>query len=221
MEEELEQSRTPGPPVPTVPKARPQRAPVAPEKIASGTSVFTAGGEVINVEPVATDPADPYFHIRKDLAHSYLPHDVDDAKVIGANMESITNMLESLRGRTDVYAMKCRQGLEGDLQQLRIRRTQLKPLGHQVSILEALVEKKVMHFSAAEQLVHTSIAKMEIARTAMMDAQSQLLNVKNQKEQADARANAEATTAQADIPDNAKSLTKVKDLACLLPNTMA
>ena len=221
IEEELEQSRTPGPPLPTVPKARPQRAPVATEKIASGTSVFTAGGEVINVEPVATDPADPYFHIRKDLAHSYLPHDVDDAKVIGANMESITNMLESLRGRTDVYAMKCRQGLEGDLQQLRIRRTQLKPLGHQVSILEALVEKKVMHFSAAEQLVHTSIAKMEIARTAMLDAQSQLLNVKNQKEEADARANAEAATAQADIPDNAKSLTKVKDLACLLPNTMA
>jgi len=227
MEEELEQMRTPGPPVPPVPKARPQRASVAHETIASGTSVFAAGGEVINVEPVATDPADPYFHIRKDLAHSYLPPksscDLEDAKTIAINMESITNMLESLRGRTDVYAMKCREGLEGDLQQLRIRRTQLKPLGHQVSILEALVEKKVMHFSAAEQLVQTSIAKMEIARAALMDAQSQLLNVKTQKEEADARANAEAATAQAtkDIPDNAKSLTKVKDLACLLPNTMA
>ena len=80
-----------------------------------------------------------------------------------------------------------------------------------------------MHFSAAEQLVQTSIAKVEIARTARMDAQSQLLNVKTQKEEADAKASVDAATAHAtkDLPDNAKSLTKVKDLVCLLPNTMA
>ena len=113
MEEKLEQMGTPGTPAPG-PKARPQRASVAHEMAA----------EVVNVEaPVVADHS---------LAHSHLPPklpmDMEDAKTIGINMESITNMLESLRGRTDVYAMKCREGLDCDLQQLRIRRTQLKPL---------------------------------------------------------------------------------------------
>ena len=87
------------------------------------------------------------------------------------NMESIQTVLGALRGRADEYSMKCRDGLEQDLQQLRIRRTKMKPLGDQQSILEALVEKRTVHFSAAEQLVQTSIANMETARESLVVAQ--------------------------------------------------
>ena len=149
--------------------------------------------------------------------------EAEDPKAIGITMESITMCLEGLKGRTDLYATKVREGLECDLQQMRIRRTKLKPLGNQVAILQALVEKKLLHFTAAEELVNTSIAKMEAAKAALTEAQTSLLNVKNQKEEADAKAAtaAAASAATEAVPDNAASLNKVKDLVCLLPTQMA
>ena len=50
-----------------------------------------------------------------------------------------------------------------------------------------------------------------------------MLQVREQKQAADAKTSAEQATEKADkeLPDKAKSVAKVKDLVCLLPNSMA
>lgn len=197
-------------PVGTAPpraKARPQRASVKHELEAEEDSP-------------CDEPEECYTWISaSDPVHESNPMESDDGKILIKNMEGIQIMIDAIRGRTDQYSNKCRQGMIQDLQQLRIRKTQLKPLGDQQSILEALVEKRKTHFKAAEQLVHTSIAKMESAKEALEIAQQQLFQVQEQKHAADAINT--AAEAEKQLPDNAKSLEKVKDLVCLLPTNMA
>ena len=77
-------------------------------------------------------------------------------------------MINALKGRTDEYSMKCKAGLECDPHALRIRKTKLKPLDDQHSILEAFVEKRTT-----------------------MEAQQQLLQVREQKAAEDAKASAQ------------------------------
>ena len=108
-----------------------------------------------------------------------------DAKVVMANMESVQTLINSLKGRTDEYSMKARSQLEQDLSALRIRKTQLKPLGDQSSILEALVEKRTALLSQSEQNVQTAISEMENAKQALMVAQQQLLQVTEAKAKED------------------------------------
>ena len=94
-------------------------------------------------------------------------------------------MIHALKGRTDEYSMKCKAGLECDLHVLRVRRTKLKPLVDQTSILEALVEKRSSTFTQSEEGVQKAIAEMESARQSLMVAQQQLLQGKEQKARED------------------------------------
>ena len=142
-----------------------------------------------------------------------------EARAITTQMESIQTLIYSLRGRTDEYSLKCRAGLENDLHLLRIRRTKLKPLVDQTSILEALVEKRSSCFTASEEAVQKAIAEMEAARESLMVAQQQLLQVKEMKAKEDTATM--ARQAEEKIPDNLSSVNKMKDLMCLLPVEMA
>ena len=143
----------------------------------------------------------------------------NDAKAIQAQMEAVQMLIIALKGRSDEYSMKGRAGLEADLHALRVRKTRLKPLEDQNAILEALVEKRTTHFSQTEHNVQSAIAEMEAAKQSLLVAQQQLIQVRTLKAVEDA-AKAERAQ-QAEVPDNMKSLEKVKDLVCLLPNGMA
>jgi len=147
---------------------------------------------------------------------------VNDAKVIHSHMESVQCMIIALKGKTDEYSMKCRAGLECDLYSLRVRKTKLKPLEDQNAILEALVEKRTTHFTQSEHNVQIAISEMETARKSLMVAQQQLIQVRERKAEADAASSASKAAAQRDAekPDNLKSVQKMSDLVCLLPNEM-
>ena len=99
MEEELEQA-SPSP----KPKARPVRASVKHEEV-----------EVEEIRTDSPSPVEPfpvpYAPLPNGERH---PLDSADVKIIAMNMESIQTMLDALRGRTDDYSMKCRDGLEQD-----------------------------------------------------------------------------------------------------------
>ena len=148
---------------------------------------------------------------------------VNDAKTIRAHMESVQCLIIALKGKTDEYSMKCRASLESDLHTLRVRTTKLKPLEDQNAILEALVEKRTTHFTQTEHNVQTAIAEMEAARASLLVAQQQLIQVKEKKAEADAAALAskEAAKRDAEVPDNLKSVQKMSDLVCRLPNGMS
>ena len=147
----------------------------------------------------------------------------NDAKLIQANMEAVQTLIIALKGRTDEYSMRCRQGLEVDLHALRVRKTKLKPLEDQNAILEALVEKRTTHFSQSEHNVQAAISEMEAAKQSLMVAQQQLLQVRVMKAEADAKSTAmkEEEQKAAEMPNNLKSVQKLQDLVCLLPNGMA
>jgi hypothetical protein len=106
---------------------------------------------------------------------------------------------------------------------LRVRKTKLKPLEDQNAILEALVEKRTTHFTQSEHNVQSAIAEMEAAKQSLMVAQQQLLQAREQKAEADAKSSASKAEAarEAEMPDNLKSVQKLQDLVCLLPNGMA
>ena len=148
---------------------------------------------------------------------------VNDAKTIRAHMESVQCLIIALKGKTDEYSMKCRAGLESDLHTLRVRTTKLKPLEDQNAILEALVEKRTTHFTQSEHNVQTAIAEMESAKASLLVAQQQLIQVREKKAEVDAAtlASKEAAQRDAEVPDNLKSVQKLQDLVCLLPNGMS
>ena len=168
-------------------------------------------------------PATPAPVTPEHLSQLGFGIDMDDAKTIHAHMESVQCMIIALKGKTDEYSMKFRAGLECDLHRLRVRKTKLKPLEDQNAILEALVEKRTTHFTQTEHNVQVAISSMEDAKKSLMVAQQQLLQVRAQKAEADAKVVASKAAAQrdAEMPDNLKSVQKLQDLVCLLPNGMS
>ena len=159
------------------------------------------------------------------LAHSFTtlahgtPLTAKDAENINTNMDTIQALIGAMKGKQDEYAIKCRAGLECDLQALRVAKTKMKPLDDQQTILESLVEKRATHFSATEANVQKAIADMETAKQSLMMAQKQLLDVKSQVSAAAITAAKDKEEKQA--PDNMKSVQKMQDLVCLLPASMA
>ena len=139
----------------------------------------------------------------------------DQAKSLSDKMETVQALITSLKGRTDDYSSQARAQLEQDLNRLRILKTQLKPLTDQSSILEALVEKRSSQLTQAEQDVQTAISTMEEAKQSLMVAKEQLAQVHAAKAREDQLIQAQKADMQ--LPDNQKSVEKMKDLVCLLP----
>ena len=75
-----------------------------------------------------------------------------------------------------------------------------------IYILEALVEKRTIHFSQTEHNVQKAIAEMESAKQSLMVAQQQLLDVRGQKAAEDARAASENAEQQASQYDRMKEI---------------
>jgi len=145
------------------------------------------------------------------------PADTADAqaKAIMERMDAVNALMTSLKGRTDVYSVSVRAQLIKDMAQLRLQKTQLKPLGDQTSILEALFEKKTSMLLQAEQEVQQAIATMEQAKASLVEVEQQLTNVKAAKAKEDQLIMSQQAEQQ--LPDNRMAVTKMKDLLCLLP----
>lgn len=131
-------------------------------------------------------------------------------------MDVVQALLNSLKGRDDQFSRATRTNLEKQLTSLRIQKTQTKSLGEQVSILQALVERRTCLKTEAEESHREAIADLEEANTALAEAQQQLELVRNAKAMEDAVA---ATQSSSSVPENPISAAKL--LIGLLPQEKA
>ena len=76
-------------------------------------------------------------------------------------MDTVQALLNSLVGRSDQLSVETRVSYEREMASLRIRKTKLKPLSAQVTVLENLVSRRQSSTSAAEDALVSAQNQLE------------------------------------------------------------
>ena len=138
-----------------------------------------------------------------------------EAQDILDRMNVVQGMINSLSDRTDKYSTGLKSNFLLELSRLRILKTQLKPLGDQVVVLETLVAKRKDNVQniqeeldkvfKAQDLINIKLLK---AQEDLVQAQDSLASVQLAKVEADAAK---------DAPASSPFLDQAKSMSDLLP----
>ena len=105
---------------------------------------------------------------------------------LSEKMDTVQAMLNSRAGREDDYSLATRKQLDAEMSALRIKKTQLKPLTAQVSVLEALVGRRQASVAMAEATLTEAQQKLDTLRQDLCVATAQLASVKEAAAKEDA-----------------------------------
>jgi hypothetical protein len=109
-----------------------------------------------------------------------------EANSLMEKMDTLQAMINSLKSRTDQCSVEMKNGLEKDLLNLRIQKTQLKSLADQALVLETLILKRTTSLEEAERILMEQTASRDQIKQELVDAKSQLQSVLEQKSIEDA-----------------------------------
>ena len=144
-----------------------------------------------------------------------------DADIEGASlmekMDTLQAMINSLKNRTDPSSAEMRQGLEKELQSLRIQKTSLKSFSDQALVLESLIQRRQSSLDEAERVLMEQTSSRDQIKQELEDAKVQLQSVLEQKAVEDA----------ARFPNGQKQVNTgdvfqcAQDMASMLPSDKA
>jgi len=144
--------------------------------------------------------------------------DVDiDAASLMEKMDTLQAMINSLKNRTDPSSLEMRQGLEKELQNLRIQKTSLKSLSDQALVLESLIQRRQNSLEEAERVLMEQTSARNQVKQELEDAKVQLQSVLEQKAVEDAARfpNGQKQMATGDVFQSAQ------EMASMLPSDKA
>ena len=144
--------------------------------------------------------------------------DVDiDAASLMEKMDTLQAMINSLKNRTDPSSLEMRQGLEKELQNLRIQKTSLKSLSDQALVLESLIQRRQNSLEEAERVLMEQTLSRDQVKQELEDAKVQLQSVLEQKAVEDAARfpNGQKQVATGDVFQSAQ------EMASMLPSDKA
>jgi len=144
--------------------------------------------------------------------------DGTQARELLEQMDTVQAMLNSLQGRSDAYSEATKATLTQELQSLRIKKTQMKSLDDQVTILENLVSRRTSILSDAELEMTAARNARDKAQDTLKEAEAQLAQVREAKAREDA---ARVSPQTADISAPEVTLSSARQMATLLPSDKA
>ena len=114
----------------------------------------------------------------KEVNTSPQPSDAElEANQLVERMDTVQALINSLVGRADQCSIQTTQQLQQEMSMLRIKKTKLKPLKSQESVLTSLVERRQAALREADTALIDAHAAKSRAAEELLEAETQLANV--------------------------------------------